>query len=645
MQKLIEFFRRNKYLAIGAGIAALLAAGFLLYRFKLNPPPSAEEAAKEKANISVGTPLGNDPAGILAEARKRQEKSDYFAEYDMAVTGPFADPKRSRFRLVEKKWDNFFRLDSYLGDTALINSFIKNNNGVFDCNFAESRKEAPCYKLAPEAAVPGSAFNLDVGVLKELVDRRAIEASLVMGKEVSVGGDPRVCDGFDYILKGENLNEETVAAAARQMLPDISAEDITITQKLLSLLSVQSSLCFDRETGLPLISSTTGSVGTTTETTVKTAVSLIPRAEFSHTLSLSSIIEKNPDDKYFQGQYRLSHQAEDGENLYLGAGTGIFTIKDGRLVSYDTQTRGVGAMISFQGTLYAGNSGGIWAKTAEGWKFQLKNEPRGFAIHNGQLYAATIYGVFQLKDGQWIQPNASYKLPDSAQRVFSAGGFLLATTLTEGSFILDGENWRLLRESKSYGENHRFSADSGRTFARISSDFYEFKGGELALIAPFSATGGVNDYAVFNGEVYTGGTRGIYQAGKGFIADEKVMGEVADLLVYKGALYAAGETAVYRLEGDAWRVVGDQHSFTRPESLTEMGGELYGFGPLGVYRLEGDAWTGVDLISISRLISHRGHLYAVSFTDGMLHEIKSEINDPALAFALPESAKIIEFQE
>ncbi|OGZ96870.1 MAG: hypothetical protein A2676_02885 [Candidatus Sungbacteria bacterium RIFCSPHIGHO2_01_FULL_51_22] len=633
---------------VGAIILAALAAGVLLFYFWDRDQLQIHSDGPEEAKtLEALEPLGSDPIALLREAEKRQKDADYYVEYDVAVTNPAADEQHSRMRTIEKKWQNNLRIDSYLG-SARTNSIIKNDDGIFGCNIAENSKESPCYTLPTEDAARDPEHTVELGneVFGDLIRQGAIEPHMVGGKEVRVGGMTRVCDGFEYALKGEALGEDVVVAFSRRLLPDVSSEDITDAKNALATFSVETSLCFDRETGVSLLSDTSATIGTTTERYTRTATTFFPRAEFSHTLTLKPLIEKDPTDSYFHGENRLGASATDDEFLYVGGKSGMFKLKDGEIISQEKVPGGVDVIKIFHGKMYVSNSTGVYAHEADGWKESLKVSYAGhFKVLRDELYVATFYGSYVLRNGAWVQPHASFKDLEWIESLAEKGGFLYAVNKDGGLYILDGGEWQLLQEVNPYRESQRFRERGERLFLLRSGDLFELRGGDIVPISKYSDGVSVNDFEVFDGKVYIGGYRGVYVAGEGFISDEKATGEVSDLIVYRGSLYMAGETAVYRLEHGVWRVVGDPYSFTRPVGLVELAGALYGFGPVGVSRLDEDSWTSVDLMSVSNLLTHRGRLYAVSFNKGMLHEIISIVNERSETFALPAGAKIITFPQ
>lgn len=589
-------------------------------------------------------PLGSDPTTILRKARELREKANYEVEYEVLAKNTLEATQSASFRRVERKHEKFARVDLYLSN-VLVSQYIANQDGTYGCLNFEDGNQPPCYNLSQKlketekkfaALKPDWNFDLIDGWLKA----KAVSATVKPDKAV-VNGQIRICEEINLSLTGNSLTATLLEKLTQYFPKATNQTDRDNAQKFLNRLTVTSSTCFDRETGLPLRNERVVSIDQEKQLVGETALSLKVNPSFIKSLGSKVVL----GDKDAKRNSFLKSLAE-GENFYLAGENGLYIFKNGKPEAYDKElARKLGSiqdLITFQGKFYvAGN--GLHSFSQNQWKEELEYlktfNVNDLIIFGDSLYFGSGKGVFVLQKDSWQQPNASFSDLSGVLQLLAAKGKLHALT-DKGVYVLDQGSWRQLTafEKYSYGRKKLFESQD-RIFLAESGRLREIDGNKIILLVERRGQDEFYDVVVFNGEVFAVSEHGIFSTRKELRLSDDVTDWVRDLIVFRGSLYAAADHGVYRLVNDQWAPIG-RFSISQADVLFEFDGALYSGGVLGVYRIDGEQILPAPLSEALRFFSDGQRLYVSALENDVLHEVTTEKVDPREAFDLPANAQV-----
>ena len=628
-----SFFERYKK-AIFIALAAILGLSIFLIFIFLNKDKSLK---KSLINLeALRPPLGKDTLSILDASDKLQKSGNYHVTYNVTSLSTLEATSAARFTRVERKKGNNLRIDTYLSGHIPATSYFVNAEGKFFCSFLQ--EEAQCVELTEKIKSRGKASDREIlaswiknGAVKEKIDSQTIK----------IGQDDRTCDRVETTLIGKNISSKLLEEVT-ELIPDKPAEeDTTKTKEILDKLTVVSSNCYDRETGLPLTTIRNTTFGNEKQTSTQTVDFLSASPRYIEKLSARNIISSDSTT------YRLLRSIEaDGEIIYMGGEKGLYLVKDGKLIKHDQEINRTAGdiydLILYKGKMYMGASRGLFSQSDGKWVQDIDTlktwEGRDFIEYKNTLFAATGNGVFVLEKNTWTQPNSSFKDMGKAGEFAVTGGNLYTVT-DKGLYKYREGKWDQLYEDNKFGKRMLFS-DKEYLLVSTASAVLNIKDDKPSLVADWKTTGDVFDTISFNGNVYVAGRKGIYSTDKKYVLDAETIGYGRDFFVFQNKLYAGTDAGVYRLEDYGWNQVSNE-DIGEIDTFSEKDGVLYAGGLLGIYRFDGSSWVSGPVTDVNEFYSSGDHLYVISNNRTFLNEVSEVAGDIEMIFNLPKEAKIV----
>lgn len=580
-------------------------------------------------------PLGFDAVSIITAAENLQKKSDFVIEYNISATQTLEATKSAQYRRVERKLGSFVRVDSFLTDATLVTRYIVNSQGSFLCSFLEG-ETAQCYDLTEKL----NKTDQDMDVFKNW-QKSGVVTAKISSKNIRISGKERTCDQLETTLEGKNLTEAMIAEITKLMPDKPTQDDMTKSKGLLDEMKVTTSNCYDRETGLPLITERITSIGDQQMVSSQVATAISRDLQTIDKLKQNTIVTSETETFKL-----LRNPIIDGDTLYFVGEKGIITIKDGKLVSRDEEVSrkfgDVRAITKFQGNMYMGANFGLFRQVDGKWKRELDMVKtfagQKFIIVGNTLYAGTGNGVFVLQKDVWTQPNASFKDMGTIHQFADVGGKFYALT-RKGVYLYEADKWSEVLSIPDYGDRKLY-ADGDHLFVSTNSKTLEIKNKQSELITDYKTTGDVNDVIFYKGDVFVAGNKGIYSSNEKLRASDKTVSYAKDFLIFQDGLYAATDAGIYKLTDQGWVSVNSE-DIGSINKLFNKDGSLYAGGIMGTYRFDGTSWIEVAVTDVNNFYQVGNRLYVTSSSETFLKEIIEERGDPKKLFDLPVDAKVI----
>lgn len=645
-------------------ILLLLIIGGIFYFVNKNTGRQ-QERTQIKKNQQAN--LSGDPADIFLNLRKRRATTNYFTIYQSQTEEATSTATSSikTFTVSVKQSGAKQKVETSL-KTAKLASLIKNQDGLFACNYVESYNNPPCYKFIADkdaSAVDLQKLGLPLEKNLRAYADKGFLAMTVAEKKVQINGIERLCADFQYSLKADALNPADIREFF-PMIADVSDDDINAAKKMFAQMRNQSRLCLDLDTGIPLEMELSMSAGAIRQITSQYATTLLINPNFNERLTFDTL--QSYDDAL--AKYAFGKIISYNGSVYAAA-RGILEMRNNKIISQKNEFGAVKDFAIYGNRLYTAAGEGIFRliKNNEWEKMKLDEKTytfgKGFDSFyeaSGQLYAAGEFtGVFRLENDLWVEAG---KFPKSVSvnALYGYKNDLYARTTLDGIYRLNNGQWELFLGPEEFGgtKTAQLKTYRGNLYALASSDIYHINNGKPIIISSYKEHGIINLIYEHNDGLYIGSNKGLFLIKNGapaeLLAGEKEVGEINAIISFNNNLYIGGEQGAFIKTENGWQKFSWFNDFGPVNNFYIINNTLYAAGGLGAAKLAGNEWIATPINydedkfnpNVEAMHSCNDDIYFISVNPhgsamNVLHSITDANYDE---FSLPPEAKIIEIK-